>query len=389
MPGDGRRSRRGGVSEPPATARGDIPADETPGSGATEALIAPERAPEAKPDDADDRGGAGRRGARAGRDRRGAGQEDSKAGPAQQRTAQARPVPPPVGPARPRRRHAFALALLIVTVVLPTFAAYYYLETQAQDQYGSTLGFSVRSEEGPSATEVLQGIRLGGSNSSSDTDVLNTFIQSQDIVERIDAQLDLRAMYTTSANDPIFALKEGATVEELVSYWQRVVQVDYDSSRGLIEVRVLAFDPENARAVASAIYAESTRMINDLTAIAREDSTRYARSELEEAVDRLKRARAALTEFRVRTQIVDPNADIQGQMGLLNNLQAQLAEALIELDLLRETTRDNDPRIRQTEQRIAVIEKRIEEERAKFGIGSGTGASDGAVTPADGEDEAY
>lgn len=56
-------------------------------------------------------------------------------------------------------------------------------------------------------------------------------------------------------------------------------------------------------------------------------------------------------------------------MGLLNTLQAQLAEAMIDLDLLRETTREGDPRIRQTEQRIAVIEKRIREERAKFGIG--------------------
>jgi capsular polysaccharide transport system permease protein len=58
-------------------------------------------------------------------------------------------------------------------------------------------------------------------------------------------------------------------------------------------------------------------------------------------------------------------------MGLLSTLETQLAEALIDLDLLRETTRESDPRIRRAEQRIAVIRKRIEEERAKFGIGGG------------------
>ncbi len=57
--------------------------------------------------------------------------------------------------------------------------------------------------------------------------------------------------------------------------------------------------------------------------------------DLDLALERLKAAREALTAFRLANQIVDPNADIQGQMGLLNTLQAQQAEALIEFDLLR------------------------------------------------------
>jgi capsular polysaccharide transport system permease protein len=65
-------------------------------------------------------------------------------------------------------------------------------------------------------------------------------------------------------------------------------------------------------------------------------------------------------------------------MGLLNSLEAQLAEAIIEMNLLRETTRAADPRIEQSERRIAVIEQLIEKERGKFGVGAGakTGAQD-------------
>jgi capsular polysaccharide transport system permease protein len=193
-------------------------------------------------------------------------------------------------------------------------------------------------------------------------------------------------MYARPEGDPVFTLVEGATIEDLVRYWNRMVTIYYDGTQGLIEVRVLAFDPQDAQDVARAIYEESQAMINGLTAIARDDATRYARDELEDAVGRLKEARTALTAFRSRTQIVDPNADIQGQMGLLNTLQAQLADSLIELDLLRETTREGDPRIRQTEQRIAVIEKRIDEERAKFGIG-GQGRSGEAYADLIGEYE--
>jgi capsular polysaccharide transport system permease protein len=281
-------------------------------------------------------------------------------------------VPPPVRPARARRRHGLLVVLFVVCVILPLAVSAWYLYARADDQYASTLGFSVRSEEGPSASELLGGIVNMSNTSSSDTDVLNEFIQSQEMVERADAQLDLRAIFTKAENDPVFALKENATLEELVDYWNRMVTIYYDASQGLIEVRVLAFAPSDAQQIAQAIYDESQSMINNLTAIAREDATRYAREDLGVAVERLKEARAQLTAFRSRTQIVDPNADIQGQMGLLNTLQAQLADALIELDLLRENTREGDPRIRQTEQRIAVIEKRIEEERSKFGISGET-----------------
>jgi capsular polysaccharide transport system permease protein len=69
----------------------------------------------------------------------------------------------------------------------------------------------------------------------------------------------------------------------------------------------------------------------------------------------------------MQNQIVDPSADIQGQMGLLNTLQAQLAAALIDLDLLPENTSETDPRLTQVQRRIEVIRGRIAEERQKFG----------------------
>ena len=107
-------------------------------------------------------------------------------------------------------------------------------------------------------------------------------------------------------------------------------------------------------------------MINGLSAIARADATQYARDELQLAEERLRNARTAITAFRERTQVIDPSAVIQGQNGLLNNLQAQLAETLIELDLLRETTRAGDPRVSQAERKVEVIQERIDKEREKF-----------------------
>ncbi len=240
----------------------------------------------------------------------------------------------------------------------------------AADQYVSRLGFTVRNEGGSNALSILGGITELTGASDSDSDILNEYIRSQEMVERVDAALDLRTFFTRPEYDPVFALAENGTIEDLVDYWDRMVRISYDGSSKLIEVRVYAFTGADARSIAEAIFDASSVMINELSAIAREDTTRYAREELDRAVERLKSAREELTRFRSISQIVDPAADIQGQMGLLNTLQAQLAEALIDYDLLVGTTREGDLRVAQSERRIDVIRFRIADERRKFGTGA-------------------
>ncbi len=285
---------------------------------------------------------------------------------------------PPAGAARLKGRHFGLLLSFLLLVLAPAGASAVYLYAVAKDQYASRVGFSVRREEVSSAIEILGGITSLSGSSTTDTDVLFEYIRSQPMVRRVDERLDLRAIYTLP-EDPVFALAPGATIEDLTDYWGRMVKVFYDSASGLIELRVQAFTPEDAQAVAQAVFEESSALINTLSNIARDDATRYAKEELDRAVERLVEARQALTEFRARTQIVDPQADIQGRMSLLATLEGQLVEALIDLDLLRDTTRETDPRVQQAERRVAVIEGRIATERARFGMAdSGAGEPDDA-----------
>lgn len=273
-------------------------------------------------------------------------------------------------PARLKRRHYMAMLSFCLGVLLPVTVIGGYLYSYAADQYASTVGFTVRTEETGSAMEILGGLTSLSSASSSDTDVLYKFIQSQELVREMDDTLDLQRIYSKPVADPVFTLTSDASIEDLVAYWERMVRIYYDPHTGLMEIEARAFDPVDAQAISREIYARSTQMINTLSAVARADTTRYASEELDTAIARLKEARQALTSFRNETQIVDPSADIQGQMGLLSSLNAQLATSLIDLDLLAEATRETDPRVEQARRKIVVIEKRISEEREKLGVGS-------------------
>lgn len=279
---------------------------------------------------------------------------------------------PPVPAAQMRRRHWGLIVSFLIVVVVPLLVTAWYLWAVAEDQYGSITGFTVRQDEGQGASDLLGGLAaLTGGNAAGDSEILYEFIQSQALIRRIDADLDIRGHYSTFWEaDPVFALRPGASIEDLEDYWGRIVRVSHDQGAGLLEVRVRAFDPDMARAIATDIVARSQDMINDLNAQAREDAMRFAMSDLEDAVARLSVARAALTSFRTRNQIVDPEVDIQGRMGVMNNLQQQLAQSLIELDLLAGTASPSDPRLLQAQRRIDVIQERLVREREDVAQGA-------------------
>ncbi len=276
---------------------------------------------------------------------------------------------PPASPAALRPRHwGLALSFLLM-VLMPTTTALWYLQTRAADQYASRVGFSVRKEGSSPAIDLLGGLSGVSSGRATDSDILYEFIQSQEMVQRVDARLNLRRLFSKPARDPLFAFDPTGSIEDLRDYWQRMVKVSYDAGTGLIDIRVTAFDPRDARTIAREIFSQSSRMINHLSAIARDDATRYAKKDLDVAAARLKAIRQKITAFRSRFRILDPKADIRGQMGLLNTLHQQMAEALIQQDMLRQTTRANDPRIAEARRRIGVIQRRITAERKKFGLG--------------------
>ncbi|TDL76266.1 sugar transporter [Palleronia sediminis] len=275
-----------------------------------------------------------------------------------------------------RMRHWGVAGAFVAMVVLPFVVVVFYLFAIAVDQYSSTTGFTVRQEEGTAASQLMGGLaQITGGTVGTDGNILFEFIQSQQMVRDVNDELDLVSHYTSKYDeDPYFAMAPDDNIEALVDYWNSMVLTTFDEGTGLIEIRVLAFEPQMAQDIARAIVARSQEMINNLNQQAREDAMSYARADLDEAVERLKEARQRLTDFRTRTQIVDPQADISGRMGVLNNLQQQLAEALIEFDLLGGANTDGDPRSANAQRRIDVIQNRIAEERISL-------SSDGAGIP--------
>ncbi|WP_424930078.1 sugar transporter [Amaricoccus tamworthensis] len=271
--------------------------------------------------------------------------------------------------AAPRPRHRVAMASFVLVVLAPFLVAVWYLFTRAADQYHSDMAFSIRSEESSAASAGLLGAltQIGG-GTASDADILFEFIRSPEIVREIDAEIDLRAIYNRAENDPFFTLGDDPSIEALQAHWERMLDVSLNSAAGIVQVQARAFTPEDARLIASTVLEHSSDLVNRLAQQAREDAVRFAREELAEAEETLRQYRQDLTDFRRQYNIVDPTADVAGQVGLLSALQEQLAAALVDRDVILSYAAESDQRVIQANRRITAITEQIEEERSSLDL---------------------
>ena len=285
-------------------------------------------------------------------------------------------VVPTVGMAQMRPRHYGVIALFVLMVILPTISYSLYLWTKAANQYQSNVGFGSRTEDAPSTFSFLGALGGVSQSGSSDMDILSQFIISQELVAKLDQQMDLKALYSKAVNDPMNAFATGGTIEDLVAYWQHMVIVNYDNGTGLMTLEVYAFDPQDAKKIAEAILVESTKIINDLSMTAQVDTTRYSKDALTASEKKLGDARLAVLDYQVRNGIVDPTNVIASQNSVISTLNQQLATTQIELDMLSGTVGSKDLRISTLNRRVEVIRNRIAEEQSKVGTdanGSTTG----------------
>ncbi len=274
-------------------------------------------------------------------------------------------APQTVSSRRKRRklRHmALGLSFLLI-VVAPMITSAIYLFTLATDQYHSNSAFAVRSEDAPNPLDVIGAFTQTGSSAAPDSEILHDYTHSQTLVQAIDRELDLRRMFNLPSSDPIFTLGQDRTVEDLIAYWKRMVSVAIDSNTGVLEIEVRAFTPEDAQTIAQSIIARSADLVEDLSRVAREDAMRFTLQDVVKAEERLKKMRRQIRDFRTRYQIIDPEADVEIQTGIVSALQGSLAEALIELETISSYSEGEDLRLPNIQRRIQAIRNQIANER--------------------------
>ncbi len=252
----------------------------------------------------------------------------------------------------------------------------------AQDQYVSVAGFTVRTDEASQSTDLFGGMatQLAGSPSQTDTDMLYEFLHSPALALYMEEKHSLSAKFSKHwPKDPVFSLWPNPSAESLTDYWQRIVTVSYDQSSRLMEIRVHAYDPALAQAIAQTVLERCQNLLNDINQVAQNATMRVAEITLERSEMQLRDAREALIRFQTKTSLIDPQADLEGRFITVTTLQQKLADILVLTDMLEMTTTEDDPRLKNAQREAQIIRNRIKNERNM--VVSDAQGADGAAYP--------
>jgi capsular polysaccharide transport system permease protein len=265
-------------------------------------------------------------------------------------------------------RHAF-----ILLVVLPSLAAaaHYYLV--AADQYVSETRYVVRGRSAAPSASLLGGL-IGGSGVTMALDeahTVNNYLMSIDAIRALQPGIDAVAIYQREEADWLARLAY-TEPERVLRYWQSMVSINVDTATGVTTLRVRAFRPEDAKALAEGLLHISEGLVNRLSERAREDSLRVAREEVRLAEERVAAARDAITRFRQQERDVDPARSAAMGVEGIAALTGVLTTTRAELEEKSAYMRPDNPQIGVLRNRVAALTQQIAEERRRLTSGGET-----------------
>ncbi|MGD0639116.1 MAG: capsule biosynthesis protein [Roseiarcus sp.] len=275
--------------------------------------------------------------------------------------------------AAPGARPPVYLISFFLVVVAPAFAAIVYLALLASDQFVAETRFAVRSAQTESLDDKLKSAlssvtaTMGTpAMSGQDAYIVATYIRSRAVVDDLSKTLDLGAIFRRPEADFWARLKDGASAEELLAYWQGMVSVYVDAPSGVLTVTVRAFRPDDALALSRAVIAASEALANSVSARARADAMTRAEGEVRRAEGKVVAALADLRAFRDKQGLIDPVASAASTGELLAGVLAERIKLQNNLFVATRAMSADAPTVQAMKTRLEGLDHQIDDLKAKL-----------------------
>jgi capsular polysaccharide transport system permease protein len=250
----------------------------------------------------------------------------------------------------------------ILMVLLPTLAASLYYGLWASDQFAAEVRFGVRQTQEPIVgDDVLSMLAKGMAVSLTGREpyLVANYVRSRNMIDDLDRQVHLRSLYSKPAADFFSRFKGQDSSERLWGYWHKMMSVSVDRLSGLVMVRVLAFTPEDAVTIVTAVQHNAERMIDQAAQRARADALRLAEEELSRARQRYLDSLLALRQVREGEQTVDPEKTIDDAATTLIGATRQKLALERDRDVNLKVVSASAPQMQVMNERIRALDDQI------------------------------
>ena len=272
-----------------------------------------------------------------------------------------------------RRGQRLVRVLLLTSfallVVLPTAGAALYLFGFASNQYVSEAQFTVTTSESPVPDGMASVTGMPALAVIQDTQIVVNYIQSRAAIEKLDKAVALRALYARTEADWLARAEKDEAIERFVKYWKSMSSAAILMPAGIIELKIRAFTPQDARSIADAALEACEQMVNDLNARADRDAVTNAETEVNRASQRVAKALAVLETARNDAGMVETKKSEEALESLVKDSRTHLLSLQGQYDASLKYVSADAPQMRELNTRIDVTRRQLRDIESKLTSG--------------------
>ncbi|WP_444908811.1 hypothetical protein [Microbulbifer sp. TRSA005] len=256
---------------------------------------------------------------------------------------------------------------LLLCVGLPLLLVSAYYLFLVSDRYVSSTQLIVKDNGSSQGMSSSLGFLLPGAGADNqDAFLVVNYIQSLDMAVYLDKTLQLSNYYRSDRYDIFSRLTSDATQEDYLKYYREHTAVGYDESTGIITIEMQAFEPEFARTLVETVTQKSEDFVNAISNQLADKQVAFVRSELELAQNKLRASKQEILDFQNRNKVVSPEELTKGISGIIQGLEAKLAEQRAKLTAAKTYLNPDSSQVVSMQAEINALEGQIAAEKERL-----------------------
>ena len=268
----------------------------------------------------------------------------------------------------------FGYVIRLILVLAVMVSAYWLVF--ASDRYVSEATVIIQKTDQISGANVdlstLIGINGAGGADRPDQLLLREYLLSVDMLKKLDAALDLRSHYSGWHHDLVSRMwLKHEPMEFFYRHYLSRVTVDYDDYAGVIRIKVQAYDPKMAKAIADMLVQEGENHMNQLGHELAEAQVTFLSTQVDLAQQRFQEASQDLLHFQNKKGLVSPEATADSINVIIAKLEGEETDLQTKLASLPATLDANHPSVIMLKKAMTAVEQQIAQERSRLASTSG------------------
>ncbi len=260
-------------------------------------------------------------------------------------------------------------------VLIPFLIIASYFILISPNRYISSAIFMIERSDGGSS--IAEGLNLFGvgSQAGNDQKILESFINSPDMLNTLQENLQLKEHYSEHS-DWLSGLNQNASYDEFLNYYQEHTTIRHNESTGLLELEIQGYTPEYAQKLASLILKRSEAFVNEISHSMATEQQEFVQKEVTLQESKLREATSKIITFQNKHGLLSASDEGAALNIVLNELQAELVRNKTELQTLSSYLNSSSSEIITLKQRILALEKQLSVEKRRLTDGGTTSLND-------------